>query len=251
MTPCWGSCYPPVSIDVLDVEVRVDSQHVGLLRPLDDCRKMASSQSLELGNPRSPFPYDNHSGWCLLSLKNTTSLLSSQLCMYNNSLKKHSNNPLHILNILRLFFTQNLNWIFHILVPVKSTRRKLDVEYSPLHQPFPLSHWFYKLPYLHQRLVRRSCVGGSSHSPLLNRVKSKVIRLISFLHYLSFYIIWCLSLSSRTVFSHFSPELTNFMPPSPLIIPLEETYSLISVVHLTIAKLNQYLQSLFILHWKV
>ena len=157
------------------------------------------------------------------------------------------------LDILGLSFTKNLNWKLHISSLAKTASKKLGVLWR-LRQHFSPP----QLLTLYRGLIR-PCMeyashiwGGSTHTALLNKVESKAFRLIN-----SPPLTDCLpslkhrrNVASLAIFyrlynSRSSQELAACLPP-PLPRPRCTRLSSHShpySVHLTNARVNQYLHS--------
>ena len=161
--------------------------------------------------------------------------------------------PSSTLDILGLSFTKNLNWKLHISSLAKTASKKLGVLWR-LRQHFTPS----QLLTLYRGLIR-PCMeyashiwGGSTHTALLNRVESKAFRLInsppltnclqSLKHRRN---VASLAIFYKLYYSRSSLELAACLPP-PLPRPRCTRLSSHShpySVHLTNARVNQYLHS--------
>ena len=137
------------------------------------------------------------------------------------------------LDTLGLSFTKNLNWQCNISTLAKLASRKFGV-------PWRLRPFFSPSKFLAlYRVLTLPCMeygshvrGGSTYTALLNRVESKVFRLINSppltdcLYSISH---WCnvayLSLFNGYVHADCSSDLGNYMPPPiVLLIPIKSIF---------------------------
>ena len=163
--------------------------------------------------------------------------------------------PLNSINILGLQISSSLSWRDHIVQIAKSASKKLGVLFRC--KQYFISAQLFKLytSFIHPCLEYCSHIWGSSPYPsLLDRVESKVIRLIgdpsltSTLDPLSLHRkVASLSLFYRYYFGHCFDELAACIPP-PMARPRstrQATFAHNYCVELSNARINQFSDGFF------